>query len=102
MLRRHIAARALGQLQASANRRSRLQTPAQWRDYAAGIRRRFAAALAHPALTRRPQWRERPRSRHDYAGFSIENLWVESLPGCWMNVTVWKPDRRKGAGQQSL
>ena len=97
MLRRHIVARALGQLQARADIRSRLQTPAQWRDYAAGIRRRFAAAVAHPALARRPQWRERPRSRHEYKGFSIENLWVESLPGCWMNVTVWKPDPARWA-----
>lgn len=97
MLRRHIVARALGQLQASAELRSRLHTPAQWREYAAGIRRRFAAALAHPALTRRAQWRERPRSRREYKGFSIENVWVESLPGCWMNVTVWKPDPARWA-----
>jgi dienelactone hydrolase len=69
-----------------------MRSAADWRAYAAGVRRRFVAAVTHPALVRRATWRERCHGEKKFDGFSIENLWVESLPGCWMNVTVWKPD----------
>lgn len=97
MLRRHLVTRALDQLDASAHARGKLKKPVHWRAYGAGIRRRFVKALAHPALTRRSTWRERPRASHDYDGFSTESVWVESLPNCWMNVTVWKPDPARWA-----
>lgn len=95
MLRRRIVTTAITQLEASAAQRGRLHTPAAWRAYAAGVQRRFKAAVTHPDLQRAPTWRERPRNQRTYAGFSIENLLVESLPGCWMNVTVWKPDPKR-------
>ncbi len=97
MLRQRIVATALGQLATAAQARDRLSSAAQWRIHAAGIRRRFAAAVDHPALRRAPTWRERPRGARDCGEFSIENLLVESLPGSWMNVTVWKPDPRRWA-----
>lgn len=92
MLRRHIATRALRQLDAAAQTRAGLRTPGQWRTYAAGIRRRLAAALAAPSPQLGEKWRVQVRSRREHEGFSLEHVWVESLPGCWMNVTVWKPD----------
>jgi len=95
MLRRRIVTTALGQLRARAEARAALKSPADWRRYAGGIRRRFAAAVDHPDLRCAPTWRERIRGRRDCDGFSIENLLVESLPGAWMNVTVWKPDPRR-------
>lgn len=97
MVRRHLVATALAQLKASATQRDRLRTPAAWRAYAAGVQRRFAAAVAHPDLRRTATWRERPVNRRAFDDFSIENLLIESLPGCWMNVTVWKPDPRRWA-----
>ncbi len=95
MLRRRIVATALHQIAAHAAERGRLRKASQWRAYAARIRRRFAAAVDHPDLRLRPKWRERPLNRKKCDGFSIENLLVESLPGCWMNVTVWKPDPKR-------
>lgn len=97
MVRRHLVAKALAQLDATAAQRRRLRTPAAWFAYAAGVRRRFAAAVTHPALQRAATWRERPLNQRAFDGFGIENLLVESLPGCWMNVTVWKPDPRRWA-----
>ena len=95
MLRRRIVATALSQIGSYAAERSRLRTAAQWRAYAARIRRRFAAAVDHPGLQLHATWRVRAGKRKRCDGFSIENLLVESLPGCWMNVTVWKPDPRR-------
>ena len=92
MLRRRIVATALGQLAGAAEARSHLGTAAQWHAYASNVRRRFARAVDHPDLRRRTAWRERQRGGRTCDGFSIENLLVESLPGAWMNVTVWKPD----------
>lgn len=97
MVRRHLVAKALDQLGASANQREKLRTPAAWRAYAAGVQRRCAAAVTHPDLQRAATWRIRPLNQRTYTGFSVENLLVESLPGCWMNVTVWKPDPRQWA-----
>ena len=95
MLRRRIVATALDQIARYAAERSHLRKPAQWRAYAARIRRRFAAAVDAPGLHRAKTWRVRPGTRKNFDGFSIENLLVESLPGCWMNVTVWKPDPKR-------
>ncbi|HND62011.1 MAG TPA: hypothetical protein PLB90_11075 [Opitutaceae bacterium] len=97
MLRRHLVATALGQLDAAADARGRLRSAADWRTHAAGVRRRFAAALEHPDLVRRETWRVRRQGGRDCGEFSFENLLVESLPGAWMNVTVWKPDPRRWA-----
>lgn len=92
LLRRHIAERALQQLAAAVRTRARLRSPAAWQAYAAGVRRRLTAALAAPSPALAARWRVRPRGRRAGNGFAIENLWVESLPNCWMNVTVWTPD----------
>lgn len=97
LVRRQLVATALGQLEASAAQRARLRTPAAWRAYAAGVQRRFAAAVTYPGLQRAKTWRERPVNQRAFDGFSIENLLIESLPGCWMNITVWKPDPKRWA-----
>ncbi|MBP6507250.1 MAG: hypothetical protein KA257_06765 [Opitutaceae bacterium] len=97
MLRKKIVHTALTQLETSAHERGRLKSRAEWLAYAQRIQRRFAAVVNHPDLQLQSTWRERPRSRRTFDGFSIENLLVESLPGSWMNVTVWKPDPQRWA-----
>ena len=83
MLRRRIVATALDQIARYAAERSHLRKPAQWRAYAARIRRRFVAAVDAPGLRLAKTWRVRPGTRKSFDGFSIENLLIESLPGCW-------------------
>ncbi len=97
MLRRHLVATALRQLGEAATVRRGLRSAADWRAHAAGVRRRFAAALEHPDLVRPARWRERRQGGRDCGEFAFENVLVESLPGAWMNVTVWKPDPRRWA-----
>lgn len=97
MLRRHIVRTALAQLAEAARARATPRTAAEWRTYSAGVRRRFAAAVDRPELRRVFPWRVRQRGSVEQAGVRVENWLVESLPDCWMNVTVWKPDARRWA-----
>ena len=98
MLRRRIAATALGQLAAREAARAKLKTPAEWRRYGAGVRANFVTSLrsvGFPAV--RGPVRVRRVSERTFRGFSVENVLFESLPGWWVNATVWKPDPRRWA-----
>lgn len=98
MLRRRIAATALGQLTARETARAKLKTAADWRRYSAGVRAHFMASLrsvGFPAV--RGPVRARRVAQRTFPGFSIENLVFESLPGWWVNATVWKPDPKRWA-----
>ncbi len=96
MLRRRIVATAWAQLTAGRAERAKLSGPAPWRRYAQTLRGRFAASLAsvnfHPA---KGPVRAKLVSRRTFPGFSIENILFESLPGWWVNATVWKPDPKR-------
>lgn len=98
MLRRRIVGTALVQLDRSRQEQARLRTPAEWRNYARKLRRRLVASLASvPFKSADRPVRGRLVSEARFAGFSIENVVFESLPGCWVNATVWKPDPRRWA-----
>lgn len=98
MLRRKIAATALGQLARSRAEQARLHTPAAWLAYSRKLRRRLVASLASvPYKPAAGPVRARIVSQTRYAGFAIENVVFASLPGCWVNATVWKPDPRRWA-----
>ncbi|HRI81774.1 MAG TPA: hypothetical protein PLF88_05015 [Opitutaceae bacterium] len=98
MLRRRIVATALAQLDRSRQEQARLRTPAEWRNYSRKLRRRLVASLASvPFKPSDGPVRGRLLSEARFAGFSIENVVFESLPGCWVNATLWKPDPRRWA-----
>jgi hypothetical protein len=98
MLRRRIVATALAQFEASSAGREKLADAAAWRRYSRKLQQRFADSLASTGF--RPQRgpvRVRPVSQRNHGAFSIENVLFQSLPGCWVNATVWKPDPRRWA-----
>ena len=96
MLRRRIVATAVRQLTVGRAERARLATPEAWRRYSQTLRGRVIASLAsvgyQPAAG---PVRARVVSRRKCNGFSIENVLFESLPGWWVNATVWKPDPKR-------
>ena len=98
MVRRRIVAKALGQLEARAAARAKLKSPADWQRYAASVRANFIASLRSVGFpAKRGPVRVRRVSERTFPGFSLENVLFESLPGWWVNATVWKPDPRRWA-----
>lgn len=98
MLRRRLVAAALAQLARSRAEQAELGSAAAWRAYARKLRRRLVDSLASvPFKPANGAMRARLVSQASYAGFSIENVIFESLAGCWVNATVWKPDPRRWA-----
>lgn len=98
MLRRRIVATALAQIEASRSEREKLAGAAAWRRYALKLRRRFADSLASTGFKpERGRVRAQSVSQRDCGAFSVENVLFQSLPDCWVNATVWRPDPRRWA-----
>jgi dienelactone hydrolase len=93
MLRRHVVRRATELMEASAERRRTAIGTRQLEAYRARLRASLAEMLGPlPFAARGGALHVRPVSRHVRAGYVIENVLYESLPGWDVNATLFLPD----------
>ncbi len=93
MLRRHIVGCCCDELNAAAEQREKAFASGAWEAWRDAIRGKVLAALGEMKLGKDgPPLNVRNVSRHEGAGFNVENVLFESLPGWDVNASVFLPD----------